>query len=103
MQKIANLKDIKRGRSLTFNYRGKKAILVRTKTGQLAAYLTVCPHEGGNIEWDNLINRLICECHLSLFNVEDGSVYKHSSLFELDKGLTKIGLKVDENQDIYAV
>lgn len=103
MEKIANLKDIKRGSSLYFNYKGQKAILVRTKKGDLVAYIAVCPHQGANVLWDNKINKLICECHLSLFNVEDGSVYKHSSLFELKQGLTKIELKVDNKKDIYAV
>jgi len=103
VEKIANLKDIKRGGSLYFNYKGQRAILVRTKKGDLVAYVAVCPHQRASILWDNQINKLICECHLSLFNVEDGSVYKHSSLFELKQGLTKIELKVDDNKDIYAV
>ena len=103
MEKIANLKDIKPDESLYFDYKGKKAILVRTKENKLFAYLAICPHEEANIEWDKQINRILCECHLSLFNVEDGSVYRHSSLFELNKGLTKIEIKVDENQNIHAV
>ena len=52
MEKIANLKDIKPGASLTFSYKGGNAILVRTKGGELVAYVAVCPHAGGNIEWD---------------------------------------------------
>ena len=103
MGKIANLKDVKRGGSFYFNYKGDKAIVIRTKDGDLVAYIAVCPHEGGNIEWDEQINKILCECHLSLFNVKNGSVYRHSSLFELRKGLTKIKLDVDENGDIYAV
>ena len=103
LEKIANLRDIERGESLTFSYKGEKAILVRTKEGELVAYAAVCPHEGGNIEWDKQLNKLLCECHLSLFNIKDGSVYKHSSLFKLDKGLTRIELKVDENQDVHIV
>jgi hypothetical protein len=43
---------------------------------------------------------VLCECHLSLFNVKDGSVYRHSSVFELDQGLTKIDVTLDENRDI---
>ena len=103
MEKIANLKGIKRGESLYFNYKGQKAILVRTKKGDLVSYIAVCPHKGGNIVWDKQINKLICEYHLSLFNVDDGSIYRHSSLFELEKGLTKIELKVDDNKDIFAI
>ncbi|MEM2881679.1 MAG: Rieske (2Fe-2S) protein [Candidatus Bathyarchaeia archaeon] len=103
MQKIANLRDIERGKSITFNYKGNKALLVRTKGDKLVAYIAICPHEQGNIEWDGEINKFLCECHLSLFNVDDGSVYAHSSLFELKEGLTKIDLKVDEKGDIYAL
>lgn len=103
MEKIANIKDIGKGGSLTFTYKGERAILIRTKKKELVAYIAICPHEGGNIEWDETINKILCECHLSLFNVHDGSVYRHSSLFELKKGLTKIEIRVDENQDIYAM
>jgi nitrite reductase/ring-hydroxylating ferredoxin subunit len=102
MEKIANLKDIPKGKSLDFTYKGKKAVLIRTKKNDLVAYAAVCPHEGGDIQWDEKLEMTICECHLSLFNVNDGSVYKHSSLFELEKGLTKIDLSVDKKKDIFA-
>ena len=102
MEKTANLKDIEKGGSLEFEYKGKKALLVRTRDGDLFAYAAVCPHEGGGIEWDKAINMLLCECHLTLFNVKDGSVYKHSSLFELEQGLTKIEVSVDGANDIKA-
>ena len=101
MEKIANLKEIRKGGSLFFEYKGQKAILIRTKKGDLLGYIAVCPHEGGDLEWDEQINMILCECHLSLFNVQDGSVYRHSSLFELNQGLTKIDLEVDKNNDIY--
>jgi nitrite reductase/ring-hydroxylating ferredoxin subunit len=103
MQKIANRKDIKPGGSLPFAYKGKQAILVRTKGDDLVAYIAVCPHAGGNIEWDEQINKFLCETHLSLFNSEDGSVYRHSSAFEVNNGLSRIALKVDEDQNIYAL
>ena len=103
MEKIANLKDIKHGGSLLFNYKGEKAILVRTKEDKLVAYIAICPHAGGDIEWDEQINKLLCETHLSLFNAEDGSVYRHNSVFELNEGLAMIGLKVDEDQNVYAL
>ena len=103
MEKIANLKDIRKGGSLTFNYKGEKAILIRTKKNDLVAYIAVCPHEGGGIEWDGTINMVLCECHLSLFNAKDGSIYRHSSNFELDKGLTKIDVLVDEIKNIFAL
>jgi nitrite reductase/ring-hydroxylating ferredoxin subunit len=102
MEKITNLKNIKKGKSLYFTYKGKKAILIRTKQDDLVAYVAVCPHEAGEIEWDEKLNMVLCECHLSLFNVKNGSVYRHSSVFKLKKGLTKIGLSVDKQKNIFA-
>ncbi|HJX34143.1 MAG TPA: Rieske 2Fe-2S domain-containing protein [Desulfatiglandales bacterium] len=103
MEKIAKLKDIKKGGSQDFTYKGKKAILIRTKKNDLVAYVAVCPHASAGIEWDETINMLLCEGHLSLFNVADGSVYRHSSSFELKKGLTKIDLFVDNMKTIFAL
>ena len=101
MEKIANLKDIPKGGSLSFTYKGEKAILIRTKQDDLVAYVAICPHAGGKIEWDETINMLLCETHLSLFNVVDGSIYRHSSNFEMDKGLTKIDISVDKKKSIF--
>jgi rieske iron-sulfur protein len=103
MEKIANVKDLKRGDSLNFPYKGREGILVRTRQDKLVAYSSVCPHEAGIIEWDAAINRLLCECHLSIFNVDDGTPYRYSSLIEKMGDLAPIELKIDENQDIYAV
>ncbi len=103
MEKIGNLKNLKRGESVNFQFKGKEGILVRTKNDKLVAYSRVCPHEGGTIVWDADINKLLCECHLSIFNVDDGTVYKYSSLFNKMDNLTPIELKIDKNQDIYTV
>jgi nitrite reductase/ring-hydroxylating ferredoxin subunit len=102
MERIANLRDIKQGGSLAFTYRGERAILVRTKKDDLVAYVAVCPHAGGDIEWDEGIDKLLCETHMSLFNAADGSVYKHSKAVELSEGLTRIELTIDDNRNIYA-
>ena len=92
MEKIANAKELKRGTSITFPYKGKQGILVKTKQDKLVAYSSVCPHEGGTIEWDASIDRLLCECHLSMFNVDDGTPYRYSSLFKEMGKLTPIEL-----------
>jgi nitrite reductase/ring-hydroxylating ferredoxin subunit len=103
MEKIVNVKDLKRGESVVFHYKGKEGILVKTKQDKLVAYSRVCPHEGGTITWDANINKLLCECHLSIFNVDDGTVYKYSSVFEKMDDLASIELKIDDHQDIYAL
>jgi nitrite reductase/ring-hydroxylating ferredoxin subunit len=102
MNKIATLKDLKKGSSLPFDYKGQKALLIRPSEKDVYAYVATCPHEGGAIEWDDEIKKILCECHLSLFNVADGAVYRHSSLFKLKKGLTRIELKLDENGNVFA-
>ena len=103
MEKIANVKNLKRGESMNFHYQGKEGILVKTKKGKLVAYSMVCPHKGGNIVWDADINKLLCECHLSIFNVDDGMVYKYSSIFDKMYNLTPIKLKIDDKKDIYTI
>jgi nitrite reductase/ring-hydroxylating ferredoxin subunit len=103
MNRITHLGDVKVGGSLYFDYGGERAILIRSSERDVHAYVAICPHEGGNIEWDKDIKKILCECHLSLFNVADGSVYKHSSLFELKKGLKKVALKIDEAGDVFAL
>jgi nitrite reductase/ring-hydroxylating ferredoxin subunit len=100
MEKIANLKELNKGDSLYFEYQGEKAILIRTHKGDIVAYIAVCPHEKGGIEWDATLDMILCECHLSLFNAHDGSVYRHSSLFELNEGLTKIDVTVDDDNNV---
>ncbi len=103
MEKIGKVTDLKRGQSIDFEYEGKKGILVKTQKGKLVAYSKVCPHEGGTIVWDADINKLLCECHLSIFNVDDGTVYKYSSIFDKMDDLTPIKLKIDQKKDIYTV
>lgn len=101
MKKIANVQEMTPGEYINFAYEGGEAILIKTPHGKLVAYSIVCPHEGGTIEWDAEIQKLICGCHLSLFNVEDGSVYKHSSIYETIGDLTPLALNIDEKEDIY--
>ena len=101
MEVIANLKEIKRGKSVVFTYKGQKALLIRTKKNDLVAYSAICPHEGNDLSWDEGIHRILCECHMSIFNAEDGSVYKHSPIIDLQKGLTQIRVTVDDGENIF--
>ncbi len=103
MEKIANVAKMKQGESIDFEYQGAGAVLVKTKDGRLVAYRTVCPHEGGKVVWRPEINKLVCECHLSLFNIADGSVYMLSSLIKHIDALTPIELKIDENENVFAL
>lgn len=103
MQKITNLKYLQPGEAINFDYKGQNAILVRPEEEELVAYVAICPHEQERIEWDKELHKLLCECHMSLFNVEDGTVYKHSSIFENIDNLTPVDIEVDDDQNVYAV
>lgn len=101
MEKIASAKDLKRGESIDFKYKGKDAILIKTMQDKFVAFSKVCPHERGTIVWDSNIKKLLCECHLSIFN-DDGSVYRFSSVFPKMDPLTPIELKINEKEEIFA-
>ena len=80
--------------------KGEKALLIRTKHNDLVAYSATCPHEGRELSWDEAIHKILCECHLSIFNAEDGSIYKHSPIIDLKKGLTQLKVTVDDGKNI---
>lgn len=53
-------------------------------------------------DWETSLNES-CFRRSEYGKDSDGSVYRHSSLFDVKKGLTRIASKVDKNQDIYAL
>lgn len=103
MKKIAKLEDIKKGGFLYFDYLGEKALLIRTLNDDLIAFYATCPHEGKTIMWDAQINRIICECHMALFNLEDGSLYRAAKGVEINKGLRPIEVMVDNMNTVFAL
>lgn len=103
MKKIAKLGDIKKGGYLYFDHHGEKALLIRTQKDDLIAYYATCPHEGKTIMWDVQINRILCECHMALFNLENGSVYRTAKGVEIKKGLRPIEIMVDKMNTVFAV
>jgi nitrite reductase/ring-hydroxylating ferredoxin subunit len=103
MKKIAKLEDIKKGGFLYFDHQGEKALLIRTRNDDLVAYFATCPHEGKTIMWDDQIDRILCECHMALFNVQDGSVYRTARDVEIKKGLRPIEIMVDQMKTVFVV
>ncbi len=94
MKKIAKLDEIKKGGFLYFDHQGEKALLIRTKKDDLVAYFATCPHEGKTIMWDDQIDRILCECHMALFNIQDGSVYRTARDVKINSGLRPIQIMV---------
>ena len=103
MKKIAKLDDIKKGGYIYFDHQGEKALLIRTDKGDLFAYFATCPHEGKTIMWDGEINRILCECHLAMFNLEDGTVYRTARNIEIKNGLRPIEVMVDKMDTVFAL
>jgi len=103
MKTIAKLSDIKKGESRSFDHNGKNAILVRTREDDLVAYYTNCPHEDGTVEWDPTLNTLLCECHMAIFNVSDGSLRKCGRGMKIEKGLKHLNVTVDDTGSIHII
>jgi nitrite reductase/ring-hydroxylating ferredoxin subunit len=103
MKKIAKLDDLKKGGFLYFDHQDEKAILIRTQKGDLVAYFAKCPHEGKIVMWDNQLDRILCECHMALFNVDDGSIYRTGRDVIIKSGLRPIQVMVDHMKVVFTV
>lgn len=110
--KVANIKDIKEGTPLQFDYPlvGRKSILIDcgcvVEEGigpkkSIVAYSMFCTHLGCGIELDSSSDMLVCECHQSVYNPkESGRVVEGPA----PSNLPMISLDIDDSTgDIYAV
>ena len=64
------------GSALGFNYPRKSdlCVLVRTQSGNFAAYSRRCTHLSCPVQYQAEKDRLFCPCHNGAFSVEDGRV-----------------------------
>ena len=53
--------------------------------------------------WDNQLDRILCECHMALFNVDDGSVYRTGRDVKIKSGLRPIQVMVDHMKAVFIV
>ncbi len=109
--KVANLKELKAGKSVKFDYPlvGRKNILVDLGCAveggigpnkSVVAYSAFCTHLGCGVELDKESGMLICECHQSIYDPkQSGKLIEGPS----PSNLPMISLEVDKNGDIYAV
>ena len=109
--KIANLKELKTGKPVKFDYPliGRKNILVDLGCAveggvgvnrSIVAYSAFCTHLGCGVELDKESGMLICECHQSIYDPkQSGKLIEGPS----PSNLPMISLDVDKNGDIYAV
>jgi len=65
--------DIPEGEAKFFEYAGSAAVLVRTRTGELAALSAVCTHLGCIVQWEKDKQDFLCPCHAGHYS-PDGAV-----------------------------
>ena len=109
--KVSNVKDIKAGKVVKFDYPlvGRKNILVdcgcNVEGGvgadkSIVAYSMFCTHLGCGVEMDKESGMLVCECHQSVYDPKhSGRVVEGPA----PCSLPMISLEVDKKGDIYAV
>lgn len=97
---IGRASDIATGQVKLFNYptANDPCILVRTPSGQLAAYSQKCTHLSCAVYYARAQNRLECPCHEGYFSVEDGSVLQGPP----PRPLPKVDLEVRGDR-LYAI
>ncbi len=62
-------------RTFGANNGGQPVIIVRISDAEFTAFTAVCTHEGCLVEPAlDASNRIICQCHLSFYRPEDGTV-----------------------------
>ena len=109
--KVANLKELKTGKTVKFDYPlvGRKNILVDLGCAveggvganrSIVAYSAFCTHLGCGVELDKESGMLVCECHQSIYDPkQNGKLIEGPS----PSNLPMIALDVDKNGDIFAV
>lgn len=109
--KVGNIKDLKPGKAVKFDYplAGRKNILtdlgcaVEGGVGankSIVAYSSFCTHLGCGVDLDKESGMLVCECHQSVYDPkQSGKVVEGPA----PNGLPMLALDVDKNGDIYAV
>ncbi len=110
--KVGNLKDVKEGKAVTFDYPlvGRKNILIDCgcvveggigPVKSIVAYSKFCSHLGCGVdmEWDS--GMLVCECHQTVYDPKhSGRVIEGPA----PNSLPMVHLNIDDSTgDIYAV
>ena len=109
--KIGNLKDVKEGEPVKFDYPlvGRKSVLIDCGSvveggigpkKSIVAYSMFCTHLGCGVELDSSSQMLVCECHQSVYNPkESGRVVEGPA----PSYLPMVSLDIDSSTgDIYA-
>ncbi|MEN8262731.1 MAG: arsenate reductase (azurin) small subunit [Nitrospirota bacterium] len=110
--RIGNLKDVKEGNPVKFDYPliGRKSVLIDCgcvveggigPKKSIVAYSMFCTHLGCGVELDGSSQMLVCECHQTVYNPkESGRVVEGPA----PSNLPMVSLDIDSSSgDIFAV
>jgi cytochrome b6-f complex iron-sulfur subunit len=67
--------DLKPGESKTFSLGGEAGVIIRTISGEVAAFSAVCTHLGCIVQWQKEDQQFHCPCHGGIF-AANGEVLK---------------------------
>ncbi len=74
-RRIGKASDVPVGGSATFSLPdGTPGIVLQPTSGTYAAYNAACPHQGCPVDYFKSQNLLVCPCHGSQFNPDNGAV-----------------------------
>ena len=107
-KKIANIREVKLHKPITFNYPDSSSPAILVKIGRpavggvgpnkdIVAFSALCTHQGCPINYSK--GRFICKCHYSMFDpAKNGQTYQGHAA----EWLPQIRLRVDRRGNIYA-
>ena len=67
-----------------FDFRGASGVVIRKKSGELAAFSAVCTHLGCIVQWEKERQDFLCPCHAGRY-AADGAVTAGPPPRPLDK------------------
>ena len=74
-RRIGKASEVPVGGSATFSLpNGTPGIVLQPTSGTFAAYDAACPHQGCPVDYFKSQNLLVCPCHGSQFNPQDGAL-----------------------------
>lgn len=110
--KVGNLRDLKEGTAVTFDYPlvGRKSLLVDCGCAveggigpnrSIVAYSMFCTHLGCGVEYNSSTGMMVCECHQSVYDTKrSGRIVEGPA----PNSLPMVNLDIDGSTgDIYAI
>jgi nitrite reductase (NADH) small subunit len=92
---LGPLASIPPGEGRTFNARGERVTVFRTRSGEVFAVQATCPHRGGPLA-DGILGeaKLVCPLHAWTFDLRTGEALVGES------GLTIYRVRLNDHQEV---